>query len=190
MSDREKPLPKPHTSRFGRKKRLEEEEEDVPLMADRIAMAQAEGKLDEFLEGELPDSEHARKLVSMMMGMTGMSQAETVKSPPAENPSSNEKRDTPSAEPPEDILSAARAGDVQGLVGLLDRERRRRFPNETATQETPGSPERPAAEVPSVEKETIDLLLGIARDNDLSLDWIIMRALRLYIGEYKKTGRL
>ncbi len=190
MSDQEKSLPKPPSSPFGRKRRRERSEEDVPLMADQIAMAQAEGRLGEFLERELPDSEHARKLVAMMMGMTGMAQEETLQPPTGEKPPSKEASDMPAAQPPEDVLNAVHAGDVQALIGLLDRERRMRSQGEEAAAGAAGAPERPAADKPSFEKETIDLLVNIASDNEVSLDWIIMRALRLYIMEYRKTGRL
>jgi hypothetical protein len=190
MSDKEKPLPKPPSSPFGRKRRHEKSGEEVPLMADRIAMAQAEGRLGEFLERELPESEHARKLVAMMMGMTGMAQEETLQPPIGEKPLSKVEPDMPAAQPPEDVLNAVHAGDAQALMGLLDREHRKRSPDEKTADGTADAPGMPAAEKPSLEKETIDLLVGIAADNDVSIDWIIMRALRLYIGEYRKTGRL
>jgi hypothetical protein len=190
MSDKEKPLPKPPSSPFGRRKRLERDEEDVPLMADQIAMAQAEGRLDEFLKRELPDNEHAKKLVSMMMGMTGMGQGAALQPPAAEKAGSGAGSDTPRGQPPEDILNAVHAGDVQALMGLLERERRKLSPHERVEEGGDDASAEPASEKPSIEKETIDLLVGIAADNDLSLDWVIMRALRLYISEYRKNGRL
>jgi hypothetical protein len=189
MSDRKKPLPKPPSPPFGRKERPEKDGEDVPLMADQIAMAQAEGRLEEFLAKELPDNEHARKLVSMMMGMTGMAQGETVQPPVAEKPSSGAGATMSPGQPPEDILNAVHAGDVRTLMGLLERERSRLSPREQtgggcsdASETAPGKP--------SIEKETIDFFIRIAADNDLSLDWVIMRALRCYIDEYRKSGRL
>src|SRR6266540_6002203 len=72
MADKDKPLPKPPNKAFGNKKRFEEEDDQSTLIADRMAAAMAEGKLDEFIKQELPDNEYARNLVSMMMGMTGM----------------------------------------------------------------------------------------------------------------------
>src|SRR5512134_3924390 len=71
MADQERPLPKPPKTPFGRRKAGSEEKE-LDLLADRMAEAAAQGKLGEFLGAELPDSEHARALASMMMGMTGM----------------------------------------------------------------------------------------------------------------------
>jgi len=72
MSEKERPLPKPPTTPFGRKRPFEEKEDNAPLMADRLAAAMAEGTLDEFMKQELPDNEHARTLAMMMMGMSGM----------------------------------------------------------------------------------------------------------------------
>ncbi len=190
MSDRERPLPKPPSSPFGRRKRPEKGEEDVPLMADRMAMAQAEGRLEEFLERELPDNEHAKKLASMMIGMTGMAQGGTLQPPAEGKPCSGAEPEISPAQPPEDILTAVHAGDVQGLVGLLERERRKRSPDERPAEGVSGAAGKPAAEKPSIEKETLDLLIDIAAENDLSLDWIILRALRLYIMEYRESGRL
>jgi hypothetical protein len=190
MSDKEKPLPKPPSSPFGRKKRFEKDEEDVPLMADQIAMAQAEGRLEEFLNRELPDNEHAKKLVSMMMGMTGMAQEAASQPPAAGKACSGAGSDTPPAQPPEDILNAVHAGDVRALIELLARERSKLSPHEQAEGGGDDASVEPASEKPSIEKETVDLLIGIAADNDLSLDWVIMRALRLYISDYRKSGRL
>ena len=72
MSPNEKPLPKPPSTPFGRKRAGEQREEQEPLTADRMAAAMAEGKIEEFLKKEMPDNEHARKLANMMMGMSGM----------------------------------------------------------------------------------------------------------------------
>jgi hypothetical protein len=190
MSDREKPLPKPPSSPFGRKRRLEENGDTVPLMADRLAMAAAEGKLEEFIKAEIPGGEHAKKLVSMMMGMTGMAQGEELKASPGEEPCPGAVADTPSAQPPEDVLKAVHSGDVQALMGLLERERRKRSSNERAGARVADAAGEPAVEMPSIEKETVDLLIKIAEDNDLSLEWVVLRALRVYIEEYRKTGRL
>ncbi len=72
MSDKERPLPKPANKAFGRKNSSEQQEEQGSLLADRMAAAAAEGKLEEFLKQEMPDNEYARNLANMMMGMTGM----------------------------------------------------------------------------------------------------------------------
>jgi hypothetical protein len=94
MSKKEKPLPTPPGTPFGGKKRYKVDEGKEPLMANEMAQAMAEGRLEEYLQNELPDSEYARKLTEMMMGMTGMM-------------------------PPEDVVNAAEKGDVKGLIELL-----------------------------------------------------------------------
>jgi hypothetical protein len=191
MADKEKPLPKPPASPFGRKGRPEQGQESGPLMADRIATAAAEGKLEEFVKSEIPDSEHARKLVSMMMGMTGFAPVEMPKSVGDERPSEGpEPADASSAMPPEDVLNAVRGGDVQGLIGLLKRERGKRSPESEGVEDPQGAGEGQTVGKASLEKEAVDVLISIASENDVSPDWIIMRALRLYIREYQKTGRL
>lgn len=48
----------------------------------------------------------------------------------------------------------------------------------------------PGEEPPMSEQEMIDQLTDIASANDLSLDWLIKRALKVYISEYLQTGRL
>jgi hypothetical protein len=189
MSDKEESLPKPPSSPFGRKRQPQENEADVPLMADRIALAAAEGRLEEFIEREIPEGEHAKKLVSMMMGMTGVLQGEASEAFPGGEPCPGAAC-TPSAEPPEDVLKAVHSGDVQMLMGLLERERRKRSPDEQAGARVGDASGGPAVEKCSIEKETVDLLIKIAADNDLSLEWIVLRALRVYAEEYRKTGRL
>ncbi len=187
MTDkRKRPLPKPPASPFGGKRRFGEEEESAPLVADEMARAMAEGKLEEFLKREMPDNEHARKLAMMMLGMTGML-------PPGVHPSQSEatssdssaQEESPDKAPPglslEDVTEAARSGDVRGLMELLKKEHEKRS----------ADPEK--AETPSfsaTEKETIEKLMGIASQNNLTLDWVILRALKRYIEEYRKTGLL
>src|SRR5512134_1191957 len=117
MSEKEKPLPKPPSTPFGRKRRAEEDRE--PLMADQIAQAAAEGKLDEFIRQEVPDNEYARGLVSMMLGMTGMLPPEGLKPAPTGEKTADTggEAETPGEPPPmpsEDILKAVKSGDVEG----------------------------------------------------------------------------
>ena len=33
-------------------------------------------------------------------------------------------------------------------------------------------------------------LIGIAGDNDVTLDWIMLRAIKVYVEEYRRTGKL
>lgn len=204
MSEKEKPLPKPPAAPFGRKKRFGEDESGEPLMVDRIAMAMAEGKLDEFIGKEMPEGDHARALTMMMMGMTGMMppgnapaapREEKGKAKPSEEAggAAAEHEQTQGIQPPEDIVMAIHAADVDGLKGLLEREYRKLNPD--AAQQKPEEQARTErSDVPAggsaQEKELIDQLLKMAEENSVSLDWLILRALRLYIREYRKNGRL
>jgi hypothetical protein len=36
----------------------------------------------------------------------------------------------------------------------------------------------------------IDALIQIARDNSVTVDWLILRAIKVYVHEYQKTGKL
>ncbi len=197
MSEKEKPLPKPPSTPFGRKRRYEEGDEKVPLMADQLAEAMAAGRLEEFFEREMPESEYARTLATMMLGMTGMLPPEG--SPPVpekkreknteasgEKDSSQEMSAT--VQPPEDMVTAILTGDVKGLMGLLEREHKKRIPDrepniaEKRISHTDGRP--------TIDKAVIDRLIKIASENNLTLDWIILRALKVYVEEHEKTGRL
>ncbi len=186
MSEKDKPLPKPPDAPFGRKKRFENSESKPPLMADKMAMAMAKGRLDEFIKEELPDNEHARKLAEMMMGMTGMTDMMSSGKPVSDKkksdnrPAQAKKKRSSVDQPPEDVVNAVKSGDVQGLTDLLKREQKKRSPNSTT----------PASSQASVEKVTIEQLIKIAADNDLSLDWIFFRALKKYVEDYQKTGNL
>ncbi len=179
-------MPKPPASPFGGKRRFGEEEGSAPLMADEMARAMTEGRLEEFLKKEIPDNEHARKLTMMMLGMTGMlpsgvqpSQSEAT-SPDSSAPERSPDEATPGM-PPEDVTEAVRSGDVQGLMELLKREHGKR---------SPGAKEAETPSFSSAEKETIVELMKISSQNNLTLDWMILRALKRYIEEYRKTGSL
>lgn len=144
--DKDKPLPKPPASRFGMQRRPDDAEDPL-LMADRIASAAAEGKLEEFMRNEIPDSDSARKLVAMMMEMTGVS-------------------------------PAGQAASAEAAA------------SETAEKESHCPTGKHGKEQASFDKNTLDTLLRIASENDVTPDWIIHRAVRLYMAEYQKTGRL
>jgi hypothetical protein len=193
-SKKEKSLPKPPHSAFGRKKPAEHREEEGPLLADRLAVAMAEGRIDDFLKRELPDNEYARNLTSMMMGMTGMMPmgGEVTAPQPSGKAEQTAPRETaaPAAEePPEDVRAAVQGGDAKVLADLLRREHRKRMPDaETAHAEEPAAGPAPAQ--PVIDKELIDALIKIAGENGVTLDWMILRAIRLYVHDYGKTGRL
>ena len=193
MSEEEKPLPRPPSV----KRRFEGKEKDSPLMADRISSAMAEGRLDEFMREEMPDNDYARMLADMMMGMTGMM-------PPGEVPSALGKQteqsdetegvkpqETPAAaQPPADVVRAVQSGDVNALMGLLRREHEKRLPGEEPATPAEAKDTGGSTGLSDEEKETLDQIIRIATENKVSVDWMVLRALKLYIREYGKTGRL
>ena len=189
MSDNERPLPKPSNKPFGRRNNFEHQDEPSSLLADKMAQAAVEGKLDEFLKKEMPDNENARNLAGMMMGMTGMMPGAPSQgvAQPASTPSGTEDANT--AEVPDDVRQAIMGADLEGLMGLLRREYQKRNPDSAAEPREEASP-IPAASQPGIDKETIDALVSIASDNSLSLDWIMLRAIKVYVQEYLKTGKL
>lgn len=202
MSDKERPLPKPPHKAFGRKNKFEEQEEQGTLLADRMAAAAAEGRLNEFLKQEMPDNEYARNLASMMMGMTGMMPNTPASPDPSGEKQNKQRTEGPavesgeqSPEVPEDVRSAIMGGDIQGLMNLLRREHEKRNPDSPLLKaeeksEAPPSQQPQPGLIPTIDRETIDSLVKIALENSVTLDWIILRAIKLYVQEYRKTGRL
>jgi hypothetical protein len=201
MSQNEKPLPKPPSTPFTRKRTGEHNDEQEPLTADRMAQAMAEGKLDEFLQKEMPDNEAARKMAAMMMGMTGMMPmggpplAPTSPAPeqPFLSPEMNAAEQiSPPGEVPEDVRKAIETGDVQGLKDLLRREYLKRTPGATfeRSEEAAAPPSPQASGMPTIDKELIDAMIQIAKDNSVTMDWMILRAIKVYVEEYRKTGKL
>jgi predicted amidohydrolase YtcJ len=196
MSD--KPLPKPPSTPFTRKRAHEQSEEQAPLTADRMAQAMAEGTLDEFLRKEMPDNEAARKLATMMMGMTGMMSMggpQMAPAPAQQAPASEmntAEQVSPSAEVPDDVRKAIEGGDVQGLKELLRREYLKRTPGATLDlNEEPASPQPPQSSgLPAIDKDLVDAMIQIAKDNYVTMDWIILRAIKVYVEEFRKTGKL
>jgi hypothetical protein len=193
MADQEKPLPKPPKQAFGFQKPAQDQV-GQELLADRMAAAAAVGKLEEFLKENMPDSEHAQALAKMMMGMTGMmpTGGMTAPMPPIQPPAAKEGS---AADIPEDVFKAVQGGDVKGLMDLLRKEHQKRSPGEqTAEAEKPAQTEGPTAQQPTgqpmIDKELIDALVRIAADNSVTLDWIILRAVKVYVEEYRKTGKL
>jgi len=197
MPKKNRPLPKPPKSPFGHKRRFEGDEKQDALMADRMAMAMAEGKLDDFFEREMPDSEHAKKLAEMMMGMTGMMPTGRIPEKPVSkkkvSPDKNEalSPEDPSfaSEPPEGVVDAVKSADVKGLMDLLKKEhiKRQGGKNERVKKKKVAAPAKNRA---SIEKEVVEQLIKISADNGLGLDWIVFRALKRYVEEYGKTGNL
>jgi hypothetical protein len=204
MPDEKKPLPRPPKTPFERSRIPRDNTENGPLMADQMAIAQREGKLDEFLEKVLKDSEHTRKLTSMMMGMTGMALpggSSSLNSEKEESPGDERPVQTPDEErlksgPSEDVLNAAQSGNVEGLIELLKKEHSKRTsPGEDVVTDERTSEENIEIEGSSntegrpMEEAIRDQLTWIASEHNVSVDKVILRALLLYIQEYLKTGR-
>jgi hypothetical protein len=193
MAENERPLPRPPKTPFG-KHQPGSEERGQQLIADRMAEAAALGKLDEYLERELPHSEQARALAKMMMGITGMMPGSAPSAPERmQTGPEPEGREAVSA-PPEDVIRAVEGADVKGLMDILRREHQKRSPG-AETAGVTDTAEAPAAQTvrqrqPAIDKELIDALISIASDNSVTLDWIILRAIKVYVEEYKKTGKL
>ncbi len=196
---KEKPLPTPPNTPFGRKRSSEQSEDQGGLTADSMAAAMAEGKLDEFLKREMPDNEYAKNLASMMMGMTGMMPMGGQTTPPS--PAQEEQQQTVSSEQkaaeqmspevPEDVRKAIESGDVKGLKKILRREYLKRTPGaELGMSEEAAQPQSQASGMPTIDKDLIDAMVQIAKDNSVTVDWMILRAIKLYVQEYQKTGKL
>ena len=192
MSSHDRPLPKPPKTPFGTA-RPSSEQGPAGLLSDRMAEAAVQGKLDEFLRSELPDSEEARTLAKMMMGMSGMMLPEGMtEMKTLQQPSTG--ADDPAAAIPADVFKAVQGGDVKGLVDLLRKEHQKRSPGgQTAVAGEAAPPEGTAAQPagqPVIDKELIDALIRIAADNSVTLDWIILRAVKVYVEEHARTGKL
>ncbi len=196
-TDKNKPLPTPPTTAFGWKKSSEKSENRESLTADRMAAAMVEGKLDELLKQEMPDNEYARNLVTMMLGMTGMSQG----APPELNLRQPLEGAIPeqaitAGDVPGDVRSAIQGGNVQELTDMLRREHLKRNPEageellEAAELETAAAETAKPQDIPVIDKDTIDALISIAKENNVTLDWIILRAIKVYVREYGTSGRL
>ncbi len=191
-TDKNKPLPTPPTTAFGWKKSSEKSENRESLTADRMTAAMVEGKLDELLNQEMPGNEYARNLVTMMLGMTGMSQG----APPELNLRQPLEGAIPeqaitAGDMPGDVRSAIQGGNVQELTDMLRREHLKRNPEagEELLEAAAAEAVKPQ-EVPVIDKDTIDALISIAKENNVTLDWIILRAIRVYVREYGTSGHL
>jgi len=92
-------------------------------------------------------------------------------------------------QPSEEILKAVQSGDVKSLKELLARERRKRMPDIADLSISEENAAR-FIEQPGIEKDLMDSIMKIATDNGLPLDWVLVRALKVYAREYQRTGRL
>ena len=197
MSKKERNLPKPGKTPFSRK-RPENEGQDDLLMADKMAMAAAEGKLNEYLQQEIPEGEYAKKLAMMMMGMTGIlphegglsADEESLRSPSDAAETGQVQGGEAVSAVPEDVVNAVQAGDVEKLKELLAREKQRRRPDSVEESGEARNPDQCQPAPSMIDKDMLDTLMKVAFENKLSIDWLMARALKLYLEEYQKTGRL
>jgi hypothetical protein len=198
MAKKQKPLPKPPHTPFGRKRTFEEEDGNASMFADRMAKAIADGTLEEFLQNELPDNKHARKLAVMMMGMTGILPSEGFPGKPAPKKQASSKKteaarkakSTSALQPPEDVVHAAKNADVKGLMEFLEREHKKHQESDDKPVDEKNKDTAPFRNQAVIEKEVIDRCIKIASDNNVSFDWLFFRALTRYVEEYQKTGNL
>ena len=210
MAENDRPLPNPPRTRFGRQIRGEEEGAG-PTTADRLTQAAAEGRLEEVLQHEIPEGEHARNLAMMMLGMSGMLP------PGLPDPGAGDKpvdpaslgvRDGSGILPPE-VLAATMQGDVAGLTALLRAEHERRRGEVPEAGDSPGDasgcappaaagvePPQRALEGPAdasragIDKALVDEMIRVAGENQVTVDWLVLRAVKMYLEEHRKTGRL
>ncbi|MDA8173190.1 MAG: hypothetical protein M0018_01215 [Nitrospiraceae bacterium] len=199
MPRKGRPLPEPP-----RGKRFGESAGGGELIFDKLQEAAAEGKLEKFIHDNIPGGGHAQKLTEMMMGMSGMP---VTGMPPSGKPEAK-AGGAAKEKVPTDVLQAVREGNVGALQGLLKREHEK---HEVAAGTAAGviaggkgakkkkgkAEDAMAGQVNAVqftgslvEKEVIDSLMEIAVDNGLQMDWLIMRALKLYVKKYQETGQL
>jgi len=180
------------------------------MISDRMALAAAEGRLEEFLQHEIPEGDHARNLAMMMMGMSGMMPVEMPAGLPEASsahspaPPASDAQTSVSPEVPPEVLAAIEQGDVANLMGILRAEHAKRNGLEAAEGGSPASPAAPSAALSSapsaappagagpagIDTAIINELIRISADNDVTVDWLMLRAVKLYVEEYRKTGRL
>jgi len=111
--------------------------------------------------------------------------------------------------PPEDIMKAVMSGDVKELTGLLKKAaghqetghlkesgrndlpgQQTHHAQEQSQQEPPGQSQGQGMDIPFMEKELLVKLIKMAETGQVSVDWLIQRALKLYIRDYENTGRM
>jgi hypothetical protein len=178
------------------------------MISDRMALAAAEGRLEEFLQHEIPAGDHARNLAMMMMGMSGMMPAEMPAAGPPQTvsphgapPAASDAPVAVSPEVPPELLAAIQQGDVASLTGILRAEHAKRSgrnaaadescPVAPATASSSGTPAlQPAEGRAGIDTAIIDELIRIGADNDVTVDWLMLRAVKLYVAEYRTSGRL
>ncbi len=211
---KERPLPQPPGKKEKRLPGPSGREETGGLIFDKLQQAIAEGKAEEFMKENLPggpEGEYARKLAGMMMEMSGVpfsggQEGGYGGAAPEQKKGSEKKKnpedkggegERPMTKVPQDVLQAAMAGNVSVLADLLKQEYGG-LKKEYGGLEREHAEEQPGAagqkEQPNngslLEKEVLDSLFEISVDNNLAMDWLVYRALKLYIKKYRETGQL
>lgn len=196
---RDLPTP-PGGTPFGAKKRFGPSM-DTPEMADRLTMAAAQGKLDEVLAEEFGDNPGMRDLAMIMLGGSGMAPAASMgeknppdeKGPKAKGPKSPADSKTKGAKKdvPPGLLKAIQSGNTGEVSALLSSEMKKRTGTSSGGKKTT-APKAGAEkeETPYIEKSTLDALMKIAAENDVTIDWVMARAIKLYVRDYLATGRI
>lgn len=113
--------------------------------------------------------------------------------------------------PPEDIMKAVMSGDVKELTSLLKKAAghqdkggaktsgekvKHSLPDEQAQaqkqaqEQSPGQSQEKGMDIPFMEKELLVKLIKMAEANEVSVDWLMQRALKLYIRDHENTGRM
>ena len=113
--------------------------------------------------------------------------------------------------PPEDIMKAVMSGNVKELTGLLKKaaghqdtgsaekagkDTKGSMPQEQAKtqKQSQGQPQElspgQGMDIPFMEKELLVKLIKMAEANEVSVDWLMQRALKLYIRDHENTGRM
>jgi hypothetical protein len=106
-----------------------------------------------------------------------------------------EGQPSPQQEVPVEVVKMVQDGDVKGLMEILRQEHLKRSSGSAVAGivETGSAPEaapsQPAG-MPTIDKELIDAMIQIAKDNSVTVDWIILRAIKVYVQEYLKNGKL
>jgi hypothetical protein len=186
MPKKRRQLPEPPGGPFSRKKPFSEGAE-APGTADRLTAAMMEGRLEEFMEKEFGDVPHAKELAMRMLGATGMMPA-AAETKPGKKKSGTKSAGTvkkgPGKSPKvsKEVMKAAEEGDTKTLGTLLADELRKRSGG--------GVPQKEGPKETLFDKADIDTLLEIAAQNNVSLDWVMARAIELYARDYRTTGRI
>ena len=164
MQKKKGQLPEPPSGPFSRKKTFAEDT-GAPQMADRLTAAMMEGRGEEFMDEEFGDIPGAKQLAMMMLGATGMS------------PSSISPRK--SAEKNTEAKASAKKPDAKAAGK-----------NAKASAKAKTKAESAGAGEQNFNKADLDTLMQIAAENNVSFDWVMARAVKLYARDYRTTGRI